>query len=136
VKRALSATGILVVALGGITALALESGGVAVVETRGDAGATRATHVWYAEDDGELWLEAGTRQNGWFQDVLVDPRLELDAPGLAGAYRARPVENPVAHGRIRSLIRAKYGWRDWWVAFLLVDSSESVAVRLVPIDAG
>jgi hypothetical protein len=121
-------------AVAGVTWLALESGGVAIIETLGSDGAPRSTHVWFVEHDGELWLEAGTRENGWFVDVLVDPELAFDGPARAGRYRAHPVENPVAHKRIRTLIRDKYGWRDWWVGFLIVDSSQSVAVRLDRLD--
>jgi hypothetical protein len=131
--RAIAAVAILLLALAGITWLALESGGVAVVETRGAHGETRSTHVWHVEQDGELWLEAGTRDNGWFVDLLSEPTLALRAPGLEGRYRAHPVENPVVHQRIRSLIREKYGWRDWWVGFLIVDSAGSIPVRLEPI---
>jgi hypothetical protein len=128
---AVGAAGLL--ALAGITWLALESGGVALVETRGPHGETRSTHVWYVEHDGELWLEAGTPDNGWFVDLLSDPTLSIRAHAGSGRYRAHPVENPVVHQRIRSLIREKYGWRDWWVGFLIVDSDGSIPVRLDPI---
>jgi hypothetical protein len=134
-RRAMAALAALLVALAGITFLALESGGVAVVETHGAHGDTRSTHVWYVDDDGERWLEAGTPDNGWFVDVRVDPSLTLSTAEGSARYRAHPVENPVVHQRIRSLIRQKYGWRDRWVGFLIVDSSGSIPVRLEPIDA-
>ena len=56
--RAIAAVAILLLALAGITWLALESGGVAVVETRGAHGETRSTHVWHVEQDGELYVLA------------------------------------------------------------------------------
>lgn len=127
------ATGLLaavLLLLGGITWVALESGGVGVVETHGSHGDVRSTHVWYVEHEGELWLEAGTRDNGWFVDLLVDPDLDFRWPAGSGHYRAHPVENPVVQQRIRDLMRAKYGWRDDWVGLLLVDHHESVPVRL------
>jgi hypothetical protein len=121
-----------VVAFGAVTWWALESGGVAVVGTLRIEGGARETHVWYAEPDGELWLEAGTPENPWFQDVLRVSVLRFTAEGRSGRYRAEPIEDPSGHERIRALLREKYGFRDRWVG-LLVDTSRSVAVRLIPV---
>ena len=38
-----------------------------------------------------------------------------------------------SHERIRSLLREKYGLRDWWIG-LLFDTSSSLAVELVGAD--
>jgi hypothetical protein len=120
-------------ALAAITGWALESGGVLVVETASADGSTRSTHVWYAEHEGALWLEAGTPENGWFVDVRREPRLAVAAPShLAGRYAVEILATPEAHQRIRSLLRAKYALRDRWIE-LLFDTSRSVAVRLVPL---
>lgn len=124
---------VLAIAILGVSGWALESGGVAVVETLAPDGSTRSTHVWFAEPDGELWIEAGTPENGWFADVGRNPALSFRADSRSGSYRAHVIEDPGAHDRIRSLLRRKYGWRDRWVG-LLVDTSRSVAVRLVPVD--
>jgi len=113
------------------TLWALEAGGVAVVATRRPSGAVRSTHVWYAERNGELWLEAGTPENAWFRDILRDPALTFIANGISTPYVARRVDDPSGHSEIRSLIREKYGVRDRWVG-LIVDTSRSVAVRLLP----
>lgn len=110
---------------------ALESGGVAVVETRAEDGSLRETRVWFAEPEDELWLEAGTPENAWFRDVLRDPRIELRAGARSGRYLARPVDDPSGHDRVRALLREKYGLRDCWVG-LWVDTSRSVAVQLTP----
>lgn len=104
---------------------------MAVIETRTPEGGLRSTRVWYVEPAGELWLEAGTPENPWLQDVRRHPVLTFRAPGRAGRYAARPIDGTVGHERIRSLVREKYGLRDWWVG-LLVDTSRSVAVRLAP----
>jgi len=124
----------IVLVLAGVTWWALESGGVAVVETTTAAGEVRRTHVWYAQDGDVLWLEAGTPTNGWLLDVRGDPVLTLSRPEGIARYRAVPVENEAAHARIRALIRERYGLRDWWVGFLIVDSSQSIAVRLEPVE--
>ena len=110
---------------------ALESFGVATVETQRPDGSPRQTHVWYVEPDGELWLEAGSPENGWFRDVLENPALSFHAERRSGRYRAEPLDTEAAHQEIRSLIRARYGFRERWVG-LLVDTSRSVAVRLAP----
>lgn len=112
---------------------ALEASEVARIETRAADGTVRSTHVWYVEPEGELWLEAGAPENGWFRDVLGDPRLSLEADGAVGRYRVQVVDTPAAQRRVRTLLREKYGWRDRWVG-LFVDGSRSVAVRLEPVD--
>ena len=109
---------------------ALESEGVAVIETRTADDSVRFTHVWYTEPDGELWLEAGTPENGWFIDIQANPDVRFETDGHSVRYIARPEEDPSGHDRIRFLIRAKYGFRDRWVG-LVVDTSRSVAVRLL-----
>ena len=130
-KRGLVAVALLGAAFFATTLWALESGGVALVETRAPEGALRTTRVWYVELDRELWLEAGAPENGWFQDVRQNPFLTFEANGVSARYAARIVEAPSGHARIRSLVRKKYSFRDRWVS-LIADTSRSVAVQLVP----
>ncbi len=118
-------------AFGLITWWALESSGVAVLETRATDGSPRSTHVWFAEPNGELWLEAGTPENSWYLDIQRDPLVSFSSLQRSGQYIAQRVQHPAAHGQIRSLLRDKYGMRDWWID-LLFDTSRSVAVQLVP----
>jgi hypothetical protein len=123
---------ILTVLLAGFVAMtwwALESGGVALIETVSPDGSPRETHVWFVEPEDELWLEAGSPDNPWFLDVQRDPSLTIRANGKVRKTLARPSESIADRDRIRSLLRQKYGFRDRWVG-LLVDSSKSVAVRL------
>jgi hypothetical protein len=114
-----------------VTWWALESGGVAIVETRAYDGTVRSTHVWYAETGRELWLEAGTPENGWFVDLNDHPQLRLTIDDRSKRYTAEPIEDPSGHQRIRELMRRKYGFRDRWVGFI-ADTSRSIAVRLEP----
>ena len=130
-KRLALGAAALVAAFAAVTWWALEAGGVALVETRAPGGEPRSTHVWWAEVDGEIWLEAGTPENAWFVDVLHEPALVLEIQGRRARYAARPVAEPGGHQRIRARLREKYGLRDRWVG-LLVDTSRSIAVRLVP----
>lgn len=133
VKLTLLAVVTLVAAFGATTWWALESGGVAVIETRAPDGAVRSTHVWYVEVDKELWLEAGTPENAWFQDVQRRPILTFKADRRSTRYVARPIGDPSGHTRIRSLMRERYGLRDRWVG-LIFDTSRSVAVQLSPVE--
>ena len=130
-KLVLMAIPALVLAFAATTWWALESSGVAVIETRTPEGGVRSTHVWYTEPNGELWLEAGTPENPWFQDVQQNAVVTFTANGRSARYVARAEDGAPGHARIRSLIRDKYGLRDRWVG-LLVDTSRSVAVSLSP----
>jgi hypothetical protein len=129
-KRSVIAVVTFVLAFIAITWWALESDGVAIVETRATDDSTRSTHVWYASRGDELWLEAGTPENPWFVDVRRDPTLTFIAENRSSQFLARPVTDASGHDEIRSMLREKYGFRDWWVG-LLVDTSKSIAVRLV-----
>ena len=82
---------------------------------------------------GADWLEAGTPTNGWFVDVGQNPIVTLVLPESSERYRAVVAEGDAAHAHLRALLREKYGFRDWWVGSLLVDSADSIAVRLDPI---
>lgn len=132
-RRAVVALLALALLFGLVTWAALEAGGVAVVETRSPEGELRATHVWFIEPDGQLWLEAGTPSNPWFLDIQNDPTLRFSSDARSGQYVAEAVPGAAAREFIRSRLREKYGWRDWW-AGLLVDSSGSVAVRLSALE--
>jgi hypothetical protein len=112
-----------------LTWWALESGGVAVLETQSADGVVRSTHVWYAEPDGELWIEAGTPENGWYLDIQQHPMVSFSTPEQSGEYLAQTIPGHEAHLRIRGLLREKYGLRDWWID-VLFDTSQSVAVRM------
>ncbi len=114
---------------------ALESGGVAIIETRTADGSARSTHVWYAEPNGELWVEAGTPENGWFVDIGLNRRVTFATEGASESYVAETIPGKVAHQRIRNLLREKYGVRDWWIG-VIFDTTRSIAVRLVPAEPG
>lgn len=104
-----------------------------MIATRAPDGSVRSTHVWFVESDGELWLEAGSPENAWYRDVREDGSVGFEVDGRSARYVARPSDEARSHFRIRSLIHEKYGFRDRWVGWI-VDTSRSVAVRLVPDD--
>mgnify|MGYP003410918383 FL=1 len=130
---ALASVAALAIAFAAITWLALESGGVAIVETHAGDGSIRSTHVWFVEPEREFWLEAGSAQNGWFDDFGRDPRIAFRAEGRHGEFLAERYEDSPTRARIRALLREKYGLRDRWVG-LFVDQSRSLVVRLDPVE--
>lgn len=133
-KRAFGVFAAAAAAFAAITGLALEWSGVAVVTTRTAAGAPRATHVWFADIDGEIWLEAGAPENPWFQDAQANPRLQLALPGAPLLdVVAVPDASAEAKRRVREALHAKYGWRDAWVG-LFVDAARSLPVRAAAVE--
>ena len=108
---------LLVAGFAAITWLALESGGVAVIETRAPDGTTHATHVWTVERDGALWLEAGSPSNAWFADLTRDPHLRLRVDGatrdaVAEIVPEKSRRDPRRAAR-RSTAGATPGFRCW-----------------------
>jgi len=131
-RRLLAAVAAALVIFGLVILLALESSGVAVLETRAPAGTPRETRLWVAEAEGALWLEAATPERAWYRDVLLDPVVSLEREGRAEAFRATPEPGEEARRRLRGWLRERYGWRDAFVG-LLQDTSRSIAVRLDPL---
>jgi len=132
-RRAIVALLALALAFALVTVAALELSDVARVETRTADGGTRSTHVWFAERDGALWVEAGTPENGWFVDVQRDDRVAIEIDGAPRSMRAVVVDDDGERARLRAALRERYGWRDAWVG-LLVDASRSIPVRLEPAE--
>ena len=110
----------------------LESSGVTVIETRRPDGTPRNTHVWFADVEGLMWLEAATPDQKWYRDVQRDSRVVLRQDGYERPYVALPFPGPQAQRYVRSLLREKYGLRDRVLGWA-VDTSKSVAVRLSPV---
>ena len=116
------------VAFGGATLAALEGVEVVVLRT-GAAAAPRKTRTWIADEGTAALVEAANPERPFLRDLRADPALLLERGGAVRACRADILPNPGGHERIRGLLRARYGWADWWVG-LLTDTSASVAVRL------
>ncbi len=112
-----------------ITAVALEISGVVTVHTETAAGANRTTHVWFVEEDGTLYLEAGNPQNPWVVDLIDADELRLSGQDLDGRYRFMLHTSAESHQRIRQMMRDKYGWRDVWIG-MLFDTSASRMMEL------
>ena len=118
---------------GAITLYALEGNEVVVLRTRAPDGGVRETRTWVADDAGAVWIEAAVEERPFYQHILVHPEVELVRAGRTRRYRAAPVPNPHGHVHIRTMLAEKYGWADAWVG-LLTDTSQSLAVKLEPLD--
>ena len=111
-----------------VTYAALEGGGVVTALTVDPAsGEQRKTHIWFVSEGKEVLLEAGAPDSPWVRDLADGSTLTLVGEGIDGRYDFRI--RPGGHDRIRSLMRAKYGWRDEWVE-LLFDVSHSQLVEI------
>jgi F420H(2)-dependent quinone reductase len=123
---------VLLVGFAAITLTALEGNEVVVVRTREADGGMRETRVWVAEQDGALWVEAATPERDFYRDLVAQPSAELVRGERTLQVIAHPDPGATGHQRIRTLLAAKYGWADHWVA-LLQDTSRSVAIRFDPL---
>jgi reactive intermediate/imine deaminase len=123
---------LLVGAFAALTLYALEASDVAVLITPRAGGGVRETHVWWVEEEsGALQVEAATPERAWLAEALAAGEIEAVRDGRRGRYRVERIETPGAPEQLRARLRAKYGWRDAFVA-LLQDTSRSVPVRLSP----
>lgn len=128
---------VVAVAFGAGTVVALEGNAIAVLQTMQADGSARRTRVWFAEDDGALWVEAATASRPFYLDLAADPAVTIETRSSPLQSRwttlrgkAELVPEPGGHRRIRELLAKRYGWADDWVA-LLQDTSASRAVRIV-----
>jgi hypothetical protein len=129
VKRIAAVLAVFLLAFVGITWWALESSGVAILRTQRADGSIRETHVWYADEGGVTWVEAANTSRGFLTDLHRYPVLLLAREGSEASYRAEMSDAPADREHVRTLLRAKYGLRDRWIA-LLADTSHSMAVKL------
>lgn len=132
--RALVLLVLVVASFAAITWVALEGNEVAVLRTRAPDGSYEQTRVWVVDAGGAAWIEAADPERAWYQSLRTQADVELLRGDVALRYRATPEPGPEGRARIRALLRDKYGWADWWVG-LLQDGSESVSIRLDPLDA-
>jgi len=115
----------------------IESQEVVVIRTTDTEGHAHSARVWVVDYEGAVWVAPGNRTNGWFQRLLLDPRVELTRAAMRRCYIATAIEGPAALPvlqrfleKYRSVIRVT-----GFLNRLLEprgDPSEPVAVRLSP----
>jgi hypothetical protein len=118
--------------LAATTLVALEGEEVVVLRTFDDAGSIDDARVWVADADGDTWIEVADARKEFYRRMLANPDVEVVRNGETARYRAVPDPSRAAHDRVRMLLAKKYGLADRWIG-LLVDTSGSIAVRLVPV---
>ncbi len=115
----------------GITLVALEQSGVVVAHTEAGDGTPRTTRIWFVQHHGSVLLEAGNPDNPWVKDLVRGSSLVLEGIGIKRAYHYELHTNE-GNEQIRALMRAKYGWRDWWIS-LVFDTRNSFSISVAPI---
>jgi deazaflavin-dependent oxidoreductase (nitroreductase family) len=90
-----------------------------VLVTRGrKSGRLHETTVWYAYEDGVLWLRTD-HDSDWYRNLRRDPRCRIRVGKTEVAAVSEPIlDEAAALRRVVELFRAKYGteWvSDWYV---------------------
>lgn len=131
-RVALAVAGLLIVWVALLAYLGSPAAGEVVLVTTTDAaGVEKQTPLWIVDDDGQAWLRAGNADSGWVARVRANPRIEMERGGTTARYRITPV--PEATPEIDALMRAKYGFKDRLVGWILPNSRRStLALRLDP----
>jgi deazaflavin-dependent oxidoreductase (nitroreductase family) len=108
-------------------------------------GEPRTIEIWFAEDEGTVYLlSGGGDRSDWVRNLRRDPRvwvrlggpreLRRDVEGTAEAT-AREVDDPGEESRVRRMMAAKYrGWRegqplDDWAGKALLIALDPVSAR-------
>jgi deazaflavin-dependent oxidoreductase (nitroreductase family) len=88
---------------------------VCYLQTTGrTSGRPRTLEIWFAVDDGRLYLLAGDRHRAhWVRNLIADARVRVRIGGQTLDGTARVVEGEPSEPVARRLLAAKYqGWRD------------------------
>lgn len=90
------------------------------LRTRGRrTGRIHSVRVWFAHEDGVLWLRADERRPDWLRNLRAHPDCSVRISSHELAARYEPVaDRDAALRRLVPLWRAKYGpdWvQDWYV---------------------
>jgi hypothetical protein len=115
----------------------IESGEVVTLYTEDADGGSHAARIWVVDYEARQWVAPGNRSNGWFQRLLVEPRVELVRSGVRSCQRAVAVEGDASVPALERFLE-KYASQLRATGLLnrLLepggDSSPPVAVRLDP----
>jgi deazaflavin-dependent oxidoreductase (nitroreductase family) len=94
------------------------------------SGHTTSRPVWFVAEGNDLYLlpveGSGTQ---WYQNVAKNPKMEIEAEGAKGEFKAIPITDPAEVKSVADKFRKKYGPGDVKKYYSKFD----VAV-LVPLD--
>ena len=74
------------------------------------SGRKTSRPVWFVLEDNDLYLlpvEGSDTQ--WYQNVLKDPKIEVEAGGAKGELKAIPITDPTEVATVADKFRKKYG---------------------------
>jgi deazaflavin-dependent oxidoreductase (nitroreductase family) len=76
-------------------------------------GQTISVPVWFVLGGDKLYLlPVRGSETQWYQNVLKNPSLKVDARGVDAVFRAAPIEQPKPVNSIVDKFREKYGAGD------------------------
>ena len=76
-------------------------------------GQTISVPVWFVLDDDKLYLlPVRGSETQWYQNVLKNPSIRVDARGPVAAFRAVPIKQPKPVKSVIKNFREKYGAGD------------------------
>lgn len=94
-------------------------------------GRTHIVRVWFAHDDGVLWLRADERTPDWLRNLRKHPDcvVRIGEHELRARYE-RPADRDAALRMLVELWRAKYG-AEWVQPWYVEKGREPVLLRIV-----
>jgi hypothetical protein len=118
----------LVLAIFVMQIVASETGEVVVLTSTGPDG-EQDTRLWLVEIEGVPYLRAQA-DSGWYQRLQASPVATLERAGNRTSRRAE--SHPPQAAEVNRLMRAKYGWRDVYIAWMVGGREDTVAVAMLP----
>ena len=126
--------------IGGLLTLALavfvaqsvasETGEVVVLHTLDASGADKTTRIWIVDHADLQWLRAGSIESAWYRRLIAQPHVRLERAGKSADYLATP--SPENRQTINGQMRAKYGWRDIFISWMVGGRDSAVPIILQP----
>lgn len=99
-----------------------------VVETEDEDGSDRETTIWIVLVDGDAYIRTG--DSSWGQNLVRDPKLELEVEGEDYDLAVEFVEDDALRERVVAAFNEKYGWSDTFIGWFRGDRPK--IMRLVP----
>lgn len=117
---------------------------VVVVHEPTPSGTVHRSRLWIVDDGGTSWIHPGNANAQWWVAHMNEhSTVEVERGGQTRSYRASG--DLAADPKVHQLMRAKYGFADWWVRYLTGTDTyagvltgkkcTTVPIRLEPIPA-
>jgi deazaflavin-dependent oxidoreductase (nitroreductase family) len=86
---------------------------ITITVTGRKSGRNILVPIWFVWDDGKLYLlPVKGSDTQWYNNVLKNPSIRIDARGAEAALRAVPVSDAGQVSSVIEMFRAKYGTSD------------------------